>query len=75
MNKITRDQFVALHSLPLLDNLANYFIKNFGYTEEEMRQNEKLRETMLKFNKALVDMPSKGKFDLHKVKDSTYFFS
>ena len=77
MNKICRDQFVALHSMPLLEDLSNYFLTEYGFSEEEIHTeaNLLLKESMKKFNKVLKDVPDKGCFDLSKVKDSTYFFS
>lgn len=34
MNKICRDQFVLLHSQPILEDLSKFFSKNYGYSEE-----------------------------------------
>lgn len=34
MNRICREQFVALHSLPLLENLSKFFLDNFKFTNE-----------------------------------------
>lgn len=77
MNKICRDQFVALHSQPLLDNLSQYFMDNFGFTEHEIMMQEKhdIKQLMLKFNDVLMNVPQKGNFNLDDVKDSVYFFS
>lgn len=77
MNKICRDQFVALHSLPLLEELSAYFVKNFGFTEDEMRleRDRAIIESMRSFNQVLQNVPDKGSFNLDQVKDSVYFFS
>jgi DNA-directed RNA polymerase len=68
---------VALHSLPLLENLADYFSKNYKFTREEIESEEKeqLRELMIKFNDKLDSVPTKGDFDINKVLESRYFFS
>lgn len=34
MNQICREQFVALHSMPLLENLSKFFLDNYGYDEK-----------------------------------------
>ena len=77
MNKICRDQFVALHSLPLLEELSAYVMKHFGFTEDEIKleRDASLAESMINFNKVLQNVPDKGQFNLDRVKDSVYFFS
>ncbi len=77
MNKICRDQFVALHSLPLLEGLSDFFIKNYGFSREEMEalENANIRRAMEEFNNVLKNVPKKGNFDLNQVKKSVYFFS
>ena len=34
MNRICREQFVALHSMPLIENLSKSFVENHLFTEE-----------------------------------------
>lgn len=77
MNKICREQFVKLHSLPLLENLAKFFQKNFSFTESEIQEanEENLRKEMINFNELLTRVPKKGNFDLNRIKKSIYFFS
>jgi len=77
MNRICRDQFVALHSLPLLEELSEYFIRNYGFSKEELEAQEDaaIKKSMEEFNKVLRSVPQKGKFDLNNVKESVYFFS
>lgn len=89
MNQICREQFVSLHSLPLLENLSDYFIKNYGFTPDQMNslaahttsevmstnENQKIKELMIEFNKKLVQLPPKGEFNLSQVMNSIYFFS
>ncbi|XP_053558818.1 DNA-directed RNA polymerase, mitochondrial [Bombina bombina] len=74
MNKVCREQFVALHKQPILLNLSEFLLKkycpNVMSDGKNKRSPENLR-MMLHFNK----VPETGKFDLDKVKDSTYFFS
>ncbi|KAG8041705.1 hypothetical protein G9C98_007009 [Cotesia typhae] len=75
MNRICREQFVALHSEPILRDLSKYFIDKFTCDEkkidadnlEEILSKEKLYRT-------LSNVPKRGTFDLKKVLDSTYFF-
>lgn len=77
MNRICREQFVALHSLPLLENLSNYFLDNYRFSDEEIKNqnNEEIKKLMVAFNKKLAVIPEKGDFDLNKVLESVYFFS
>ncbi len=77
MNKICREQFVALHTLPLLENLAKYFLDHYKFTNDEIRNqcDDQVRNLMIKFNNKLANVPKKGLFDIKKVLDSVYFFS
>jgi DNA-directed RNA polymerase len=77
MNRICREQFVALHEKPLLENLAKSFLDKYMFTAEEInsQESEKLRILMLDFNKKLSNVPVKGQFDISQVLDSRYFFS
>ena len=34
MNKICREQFVALHSEPILENLSKYLVEKYSYSEK-----------------------------------------
>lgn len=73
MSRICREQFVALHSGPILENLAKEFKERYCHANlpedtPEGKLNEELR-TLLK------KVPAKGKFDLNEVLKSTYFFS
>ncbi|XP_074661835.1 DNA-directed RNA polymerase, mitochondrial-like [Tubulanus polymorphus] len=76
MNRICREQFVALHSQPILEDLSQYLVDKFGYNASELlNDNSELDFTMKLLNSALNKVPSKGSFDLKKVLESTYFFS
>ena len=74
MNKVCRDQFVALHSHPILEDLSQSFLHKFVHLSEteipkESETAKKKREMLFK------NLPSKGELDLNVVKDSVYFFS
>ncbi|CAF0962023.1 unnamed protein product [Brachionus calyciflorus] len=77
MNKICREQFVALHSLPLLENLSKFFMDNYKFTPSEIEEqrDEDVQKLMMAFNNKLESVPKKGEFDLNKVLESVYFFS
>lgn len=64
MNRICREQFVALHNEPILEQLSEYFVKQ--YLEE--RHQGRLQTVLTK-------VPERGNFKLEKVLDSVYFFS
>ncbi|XP_063699964.1 DNA-directed RNA polymerase, mitochondrial isoform X2 [Culicoides brevitarsis] len=76
MNKITREQFVALHSQPILEELSKFMIQKYSYNESEFAHNgskEDIAKT--KMNLSLKQVPKKGDFDLTNVLKSVYFFS
>ncbi|KAL1483341.1 hypothetical protein MTO96_012748 [Rhipicephalus appendiculatus] len=76
MNKICREQFVALHSEPILEDLSKHFMRTFGYKESEMAGVNKAAElAMQNLNKVIQRIPEKGSFKLENVLDSVYFFS
>ncbi|KAK9307504.1 hypothetical protein QLX08_002136 [Tetragonisca angustula] len=73
MNKICREQFVALHSEPILEDLAQFFVTRYLSAN-------KIQEYDAKFNlgevhNCFINVPSKGTFDINKVLSSVYFFS
>ncbi|KAM4708014.1 DNA-directed RNA polymerase, mitochondrial [Discoglossus pictus] len=74
MNKVCREQFVALHRQPILKNLSQFLLQkychNFISDSKTRRSPENLR-MMLHFSR----VPETGDFDLEQVKDSIYFFS
>ncbi|TGZ50622.1 hypothetical protein CRM22_010775 [Opisthorchis felineus] len=77
MNRICREEFIALHSEPILTNFADYLRSKFAYTKEEISQmnSELKRAKASAFNEILARVPKPGKFDLKEVRNSTYFFS
>ncbi|KAM4629230.1 DNA-directed RNA polymerase, mitochondrial [Polymixia lowei] len=74
MNKVCREQFVALHSQPILQELSNFLLQKYCSGLPAEVKNKKYleyRRLML----LLAKVPQTGDFDLQQVKDSTYFFS
>lgn len=74
MNKICREQFVALHSQPILQDLSTFLLKKYcvgPMTEAKNKKYQEYRRLML----LLAKVPQTGDFDLERVKESTYFFS
>ena len=63
MGKILREQFILLHSQPILENLSDHFLEVFG---------EKLSKEDIEFIK---NIPPKGNFDISQIAQSDYFFS
>ncbi|XP_037085812.1 DNA-directed RNA polymerase, mitochondrial-like [Pollicipes pollicipes] len=72
MNKVCREQFVALHSRPLLQELAEGLLGRFGYPSDG-RLPEPASHSRL--NSVLAAVPEQGDFDLRRVLESVYFFS
>ncbi|KAH0539281.1 DNA-directed RNA polymerase, mitochondrial isoform X1 [Cotesia glomerata] len=75
MNRICREQFVALHSEPILQDLSKYFIDKFTCDEKKIDA-DNLEEILSKekLHRTLSNVPKRGTFNLKKVLDSTYFF-
>uniref|UniRef100_H3CZ71 DNA-directed RNA polymerase n=1 Tax=Tetraodon nigroviridis TaxID=99883 RepID=H3CZ71_TETNG len=70
MNKVCREQFVALHSQPILQELSNFLLRKYC-TSLPNKKYQECRRLML----LLAKVPQTGDFDLQRVKESTYFFS
>ncbi|XP_068276665.1 DNA-directed RNA polymerase, mitochondrial [Nyctibius grandis] len=70
MNEVCRQQFVALHSEKILQDLSEFMLEKYCSPGREMRApwQKKLMEQ-------LSSVPKTGEFNLNKVMDSTYFFS
>lgn len=76
MNRLCREQFVALHSEPILENLSEYFVQRFGFLDSEITGDDSRSDIVKKkFNEALRKVPPRGEFNLKEVLDSVYFFS
>ncbi|XP_033195619.2 mitochondrial RNA polymerase isoform X1 [Bombus vancouverensis nearcticus] len=73
MNKICREQFVALHSEPILEDLAIFFVKRYLPIYKQLKcKNKPDIETI---RRCLTNVPSKGTFDINNVLSSVYFFN
>lgn len=76
MNEICREQFVALHSQPILDDLSEFLTKKYSYNDSEINSNGNKNVACKKYvNELLKKVPSKGDFELKNVLKSIYFFS
>ncbi|XP_045500469.1 DNA-directed RNA polymerase, mitochondrial isoform X2 [Colias croceus] len=75
MNEICREQFVALHSQPILENLSDYMVKTYSYAEEELEDGSVGASNKKRVNSLLRKVPEKGDFDIRSVLKSVYFFS
>ncbi|XP_048479577.1 DNA-directed RNA polymerase, mitochondrial isoform X3 [Plutella xylostella] len=75
MNKICREQFVALHSQPILEELSDFLVKRYSYPESEITGDSAGAANKRRVNKLLQRVPEKGDFQLQNVLDSVYFFS
>ncbi|XP_069550992.1 DNA-directed RNA polymerase, mitochondrial [Brachyistius frenatus] len=74
MNKVCREQFVALHSQPILQELSTFLLLKYCTglpTEVKNKKYQEYRRLLL----VLAQVPQTGDFDLQRVKESTYFFS
>uniref|UniRef100_T1JHH9 DNA-directed RNA polymerase n=1 Tax=Strigamia maritima TaxID=126957 RepID=T1JHH9_STRMM len=70
MNKICREQFVALHSEPLLENLSEHLKQRF--CRQVFLDNEEYKSDIEALKQILSKVPDKGSFDLSKVLESTF---
>ncbi|XP_058819091.1 DNA-directed RNA polymerase, mitochondrial [Topomyia yanbarensis] len=76
MNKICREQFVALHSKPILEDLSKLLMQKYSFNESEITDDGSVIDlTKRKLNLILQQYPEKGDFDLRQVLNSVYFFS
>ena len=89
-SRVCRDQFISLHSYPILEELSQHFISNFVELPVHLRQteagniknskNEDRREDKISLEREkrrvlFEAVPEKGDLDLGVVHGSTYFFS
>ena len=84
MNEVCREQFIALHSQPILEDLSESFIKTYlgGQTNNSETSGEWVPDSRfpndLRYHRAnllFTSIPTKGSLDLNVVKDSIYFFN
>ncbi|XP_028714374.1 DNA-directed RNA polymerase, mitochondrial isoform X2 [Peromyscus leucopus] len=73
MNEVCREQFVRLHSQPILEDLAKFLEKRFCSASRSLKPSE--RVLVAKLQETLRSLPETGTFDLEQVMRSTYFFS
>ncbi|XP_016382618.1 DNA-directed RNA polymerase, mitochondrial-like [Sinocyclocheilus rhinocerous] len=74
MNRVCREQFVALHSQPILEELSGFLLKKYCSRPPVISKPKKFEE-YYKMAQLLASVPQTGDFDLEKVKESVYFFS
>ncbi|GJQ79965.1 hypothetical protein Trydic_g9443 [Trypoxylus dichotomus] len=76
MNKICREQFVALHSEPILENLSIFLSEKYSYNTKDFNCDGSVGDAAKrKLNKVLRQLPRTGDFNIEEVLDSIYFFS
>nr|XP_012601324.1 DNA-directed RNA polymerase, mitochondrial [Microcebus murinus] len=75
MNQVCREQFVSMHSQPILQDLSSFLVKRFCSNPSFQPQRVTQNAEMAKLKKTLQSVPETGNFDLEHVKRSTYFFS
>ncbi|XP_032688017.1 DNA-directed RNA polymerase, mitochondrial isoform X2 [Odontomachus brunneus] len=70
MSKICREQFVALHCEPILEDLSEFFCNRYMkcFINDRKQKEDFSPEIFRK-------LPKKGNFDINKVLSSPYFFS
>ena len=73
MNRICRQQFVSLHSQPILSDLADNFVMQYAQQLKEVAA--KSPESYKKMLRVLSRAPKTGSLRLDQVLDSVYFFS
>jgi DNA-directed RNA polymerase len=71
MNRVCRDQFVKMHSSPILEDLSQGFI---GVLDNYLRFATSSANSA-KAKMLFEAIPPKGNLDLNVVRDSTFFFS
>nr|CAD7424017.1 unnamed protein product [Timema monikensis] len=76
MNRVCREQFVALHSQPILEDLSRFMVQKYSYSDSELTNDGSMVDmTKRKLNQILTKVPSKGDLDITNVLNSVYFFS
>ncbi|XP_014613955.1 PREDICTED: DNA-directed RNA polymerase, mitochondrial isoform X2 [Polistes canadensis] len=74
MNKICREQFVALHSEPILDDLSKYIYEKYLRDSDTLLKTFTTKEIEY-LTHTFNSVPEKGSFNLNNVLKSVYFFS
>ncbi|XP_075400141.1 DNA-directed RNA polymerase, mitochondrial [Tenrec ecaudatus] len=73
MNQVCREQFVQLHSQPILRDLSRFLVRRFCSVSKSETFSKNIQAR--KLFQTLLDVPETGTFDLELVKRSKYFFS
>ncbi|KAM4887990.1 DNA-directed RNA polymerase, mitochondrial isoform 2-T2 [Thomomys bottae] len=73
MNQVCREQFIHLHSQPILENLSSFLLQRFCSHPKSQNASENPVQSQLR--QRLMAVPPIGDFDLNQVKHSKYFFS
>ena len=72
-NRVCREQFVNLHSQPILENLSQHFEKT--YITDNLDDALPTDSDLVRAKELFNSIPEKGTLNLDVVKDSVYFFS
>ncbi|KRF82011.1 uncharacterized protein Dvir_GJ17831, isoform B [Drosophila virilis] len=76
LNRACREQFVALHSQPILEQLSEFMRKTYSFRDNDFTNDGSVEDlSKRQLNRILRQLPQKGDFDLRQVLDSVYFFS
>ncbi|KAL7630099.1 UNVERIFIED_CONTAM: hypothetical protein RMT77_019767 [Armadillidium vulgare] len=76
MNKICREEFVKLHSQPILENLAKFMINKYSsYSNYYTCYTSKNSVEIYSLHDMLHKVPKKGDLDINEVLRSVFFFS
>ncbi|TRY62307.1 hypothetical protein DNTS_025853 [Danionella cerebrum] len=73
MNQVCREQFVALHSQPILKELSLFLLHKYITKPQPGSSIKTLKQ--IEMARVLSTVPKPGQFDLEEVKRSLYFFS
>ncbi|XP_073959817.1 DNA-directed RNA polymerase, mitochondrial-like [Choristoneura fumiferana] len=69
MNQICREQFVALHSQPILEDLSDFLVKRYSYDESELEEQRRRRSEQATRQQFTQESPRQGDFQLDSVLD------
>ncbi|XP_016945541.3 DNA-directed RNA polymerase, mitochondrial [Drosophila suzukii] len=76
LNRMCREQFVALHSQPILEQLSEFMRKTYSFKDNDFTNDGSVEDlSKRQLNRTVKQLPQKGDFDLRNVLDSVYFFS
>ncbi|EDV99133.1 DNA-directed RNA polymerase, mitochondrial [Drosophila grimshawi] len=76
LNRACREQFVALHSQPILEKLSEFMRQTYSFRDNDFTNDGSVEDlSKRQLNRTLRQLPQKGDFDLNNVLSSVYFFS